>query len=64
MLTENPRWTSGLFMSRQVAPNFIATIFVPVLHLTKAEQQREQNGDTADGLTNIRCGFNVHVTRQ
>ena len=47
-------------VSSEISPNFIATVFIPVLHLTKAEQEREQNGNTADGLPNIRCGLNVH----
>ncbi len=34
-------------------------IFVPVLHLPKAEQEREQNGYTADGFANICRGLNV-----
>ena len=47
-------------VSSEVSPDFITAILVPVFHLPKAEQEGKQDGDTADGLANIRCGLNVH----
>ena len=47
-------------VSRQITTDFIPAIFVPVLHLSKTEQEREQDGDTADGLADVGGGLDVH----
>ena len=44
----------------EIPTDFIPAVLVPVFHLAKAKQQGEQDGDTADGLTDVGCCFNVH----
>jgi hypothetical protein len=48
-------------VGREVTSDFIATVLVPEFDLPQAEQQREQNGDAAHGLTNVCRRLDVHA---